>query len=228
LTDHWGLASADLILAPESTKTPVANTVTRAQNELGDHVDEAAHGNQAGTLFVASCTYVLAAGSTLDLSTLQCGEIASGKVVTSIAVSTNNGQVLPRITVAGQLGTEDVEAPAGYLNTYSLPAITITGVKKAQLFDFTAGAACRLTSSTLTATVDLAQENTGAGEPLAHGLSGGVVAVAAELVAVSGACTWTPGVTWEETQKPGTSEGQAAWHTASGGMEKIMARDTSI
>jgi hypothetical protein len=38
LTDHFGLASADLILAPESSKIPVANTVTRAQNELGDHV----------------------------------------------------------------------------------------------------------------------------------------------------------------------------------------------
>ena len=102
-----------------------------------------------------------------------------------------------------------------------------TGAKRAQLLDFTIDAGSRLTGSGISATVDLAQTEDGEGEPVAHGISGGILTQTADLVRVTAAPAWTQGATWTETQTPGVDGGQAAYHTGSGAAEKILTRDAS-
>jgi hypothetical protein len=109
-----------------------------------------------------------------------------------------------------------------------MPSVVITGAKRAQPLEFTVGEGCKLTGSSLSATLDLAQQEDGLGEPVAHGISGGVLAISADLVRVSAAPSWTPAVTWTETQAPGVDEGQAAYHTASAAAEKIWVRSNAL
>jgi len=230
LTDYWGLASADLVLVASSS-TPVAKSVERAPDEDGDFVEEASHGQTSdGTLADASCTYALKS-STLSLATLKCGYFAAAdtlvnRIINSIEASTSNDG-WPQITVSGMINVVAVTAVSGKDYTYTLPAITLTGYKRAQLMGFTIGENCRLTGSTLSASIDVASQANGIGVVVAHGMSGGVVTVTAELVAIDGAASWTAPATWQETQTPGVDEGQAAWHTSSASAETILARDES-
>jgi len=224
LTDHFGYLAAGLKLVA-SSKVPQAMSRGDANNETGDPEAATWYGNKAGELFDASVTYAVVS-STYDLSTMVCGEKSAGIVITGIEVGTSNDG-WPQITVTGVLGTETVVAPTGKTNTWALPAITLTGAKIAQLLDFTIGEHCRLTASGLSFSIDLAQQEDGVGEPAAHGLSGGIATQTAELVRVTGACSWVKGATWTETQAPGADEGQAAYHTASAAAEKLLVRGTS-
>jgi hypothetical protein len=251
LTDHWGIL--DLYLAGEagdklstvleitaSSKVPDPLSRAEALDRNGDPVAATWHGNEIATpdfetLYDASVTYVCKSGS-FSLNRIKGGEIVAavvgttaGKVIDGFDVGTSNDE-WPSITATGKIGTRAIVAPTfplNSLNTWTLPDITITGAKRAQLLDFTVDAACELTASGLTAALDLAQQEDGVGEPCAHGISGGLLTLTCELVRVTGACAWTPGETWTETQKPGADEGQAAYHTASGAAEKIWVRNTS-
>jgi hypothetical protein len=236
LTDHFGILAIesgdgdldDVFKLVASSKVPQAMSRADANNETGDPEAATWYGNSDGALFDASTTFALVTGS-FSLAVLKLGEIALQKVVTGIEIGTSNDG-WPQITFTGVLGTKTIVAPGGtpaWLNTWTLPAITVTGYKRAQLLDFTIGAACRLTASGLSFSVELAQQEDGLGEPAAHGLSGGIATQTAELVRVTGACTWTKGATWEETQAPGADEGQAAYHTASAAAEKLLVRDAS-
>ena len=233
LTDHWGLLTevtgalnGKAVLVAASS-TPVAKSVSRAQDANGDNAAEALAGQTAaGTLAEASCTYALS-GNTVNLNTLKLGEIAANKIARTLSAVTSNS-AWPQITVTGLINALTVVAPAGKLNTYSiLDSITLTNAKHAQLLDFTVGGDCRLTGSTYSASIETAEQANGLGVIVCHGISGGVVTQSCELVAVTAAATWTPGETWKETQKPGADEGAAAWHTTSGAAEKLLARDNT-
>jgi hypothetical protein len=225
LTDHWGIATTDLVLVA-SDETPVAKSVERAQDEDGDNVDEESHGQtEAGTLADVSCTYALKSG-TLNLNTLKCGEIESTKIVAGIDVTTANGE-WPQITVSGQTGCIAVNTPTGKLNTFTLPSVTIAGRKQAQLLGFTIGAAAgRLTGSTFNASIDIATQADGLGVIVAHAVSGGVMSVSADQVYVDATPTWTAPSGWIETQTESNEEPQAAFHTSTMTAEKILDRDT--
>jgi hypothetical protein len=233
LTDHFDILSTtsgagtlgDVLTLTDSKKTPQSMSRAEAKNEDGDPIAATWYGNSAGELFDASSTFVCKTGS-FSTAVLKLGELAVGEVVTGIEIGTSNDG-WPEITVTGTLGTETIVAPSGKLNTWTLPAITITAAKRAQLLDFTIDAACRLTASGLSAQVELAQAEDGLGEPVAHGLSGGLLTQTAELVRITGACAWTKGVTFTETQAPGADEGQAAYHTASAAAEKLLTRDSA-
>ena len=225
LTDHFSMATSDLVIV-DSSLTPVAKSVERAQNEDGDHVDQETHGqNDAGDLSEASCVYALKSGS-LNLSTLKLGELASGVIASSLEAGTENGQ-WPQITVSGMINAEDVCVPDGKANTFTLPAITINGCKRAQLLDFTIGAGGRLNSASLSASIDVESQANGVGTIVAHGLAGGVLTVQAEQVRITDAPTFTAGGTWDEVQAPGASgnQPQASFHTFSFSQEKILERD---
>jgi hypothetical protein len=233
LTDHFNLATSDLVLV-DSSLTPVAKSIERATDEDGDNVAEQEHGQTAaGTLAEASCTYALKSG-TLDTSTLACGYFAAAagppavlnRIITSISIATSNDG-WPQVTVTGMVGVIAVTAVSGKDATYTLPEYTITGYKRAQLIGFTIGENGRLTSSSYEATIETASQADGEGVIVAHGMSGGVQSVTAEQVAIDAAATWTPAAGWIETQAPGVSEGQASWHTASMSAEQILERDTS-
>jgi hypothetical protein len=226
LIDHFGLATLDTDLkVVASSKEPVEQSRADAQDENGDVAASAFYGNTAGTLYEVSNTYALKGGS-IDLATILLGETATGTIRESVEVSTSNSE-FPQITVSGKIGAQDVTDPSGKTSTFALPAITINGIKQAQLLGFTVSAG-RLTGSSLEASIELAQQDDGVGEPIAHGLSGGTGTVTAEFVRVnSSAPAWTvtlSGAT--ESKKPGVDEGQAAFHTTTAAYGFTLTRGT--
>jgi hypothetical protein len=229
-TDHFGILAlvpagggtlADVLSITAADKTPDPMSRAEAMNECGDAVAATWYGNTASLLFDVSNTYVMKSG-TMSLNELQAGEISTGIFIATIEVGTSNDG-WPQITVSGKLGY--LAMVHTDLGTWTLPDITILGKKCAQLLDFTVDAGCRMTASGLTATVDIAQQEDGEGEPVAHGVSGGLLTLTAELVYVTGACAWTPAVAWTETQAPGNDESQAAYNTTSAAAEQIWVRD---
>jgi len=226
LTDHFGLVSAVLVLV-DSSSTPVAESVVRAENQDGDSEDEEKIGQtSAGTLADVSCTYEVQT-STVNLSTLLVGEIAANTIASGFVCTTAAG-AWPRIVYTGQNNTVSVVAPSGFLNTWTVPdSITITAAKRAQLMDFAIGADCRLTGSSYGAAVDIGSTSNGVGVVTAHAVSGGVVTQTADLVRITAACSWTPTALggWLETQQAGATEAQSSFHNTSVSAEKLIDRD---
>jgi hypothetical protein len=230
-TDHFGILAitsgegtlADVLEITGSSKTPDAQSRAEATDANGDPAAATWYGNTAGELYDASNTFVCKSGS-FSTAVLKCGELTAGSVVTSIEISTSNDG-WPQITVSGKLGAETIVAPTGLKNTWTFPAVTVTGAKRAQLLGFTVGTDGALTGSSLSGAVDLAQQEDGEGEPVAHGVSGGLLTQTAQLVYVSGAPTWTKGASFTETQAPGSDESQASYITTSATAEAIWSRD---
>lgn len=233
LTDHFGILAlvdgagtlGDILELTASSKTVDPMSRADAEDENGDIAASKWYGNTAGTLYEASSTFSVVHG-TLDTALLKLGELATGVVITGIDGSIDNGG-WPTITVKGKLGTKAIVAPSGKLNTWKLPSWSIVAAKRAQLIDFTVGAGCKCTSSGFSASITLAQTEDGLGEPVAHGVSGGVCTLSANLTAITGSPSWTLAGDWTETQAPGADEAQAAYHTGSGAAEQILERDAS-
>ena len=232
-TDHFGILAiasgggtlADVLEITGSSKTPDPMSRAEATDANGDPAAATWYGNTAGTLYDASSTFVCKSG-TFDLSVLQGGEITAGSVITNIELSTSNDG-WPTLTVTGKIGAQTIVSPSGYENTWTMPSITITGAKRAQLLDFTVGATCALTASSITGTLEIAQQEDGEGEPVAHGISGGLLTQSADLVYVTAAPSWTKGTNFTETQAPGDDQTQAAYMTTSVAAEQIWARDAT-
>lgn len=234
LTDHFDLTGTGGVFETigelvDSSETPVSQNRADAQDENGDIAASSYYGNTAGDLSEVSCTYALKSG-TLDISDLKCGEITVGAdniVITSIEVSTENGG-WPQITVSGTKGTKTITAPTGFLNTYSLPSISIKGMKQAQDMGFvTTASTGRLTGSSLSASIELAQQDDGLGEPVAHGVSGGTVEVNADWVYTTAVPEWTPTAgMFTETQAPAATQPQADFHTYSATAAGTLTRDS--
>ncbi len=231
-TDHFGILAitlgggtlADVLEITNDPKTPDSQSRAEATDRNGDPVKANWHGNTDGDLFEASNTFVCKSGS-FNLNLLKGGEVASGKVITGFEIGTNNDG-WPQITASGKLGTKAIVAPSGLLNTWTLPSITITGAMRAQPLDFTVGEGCELTASGLSATLSLEQQADGVGEPVAHGIRGGLLTQTADLIYITSAPSWTPGEDFEETQAPGTGGGQAAHHTTNAAAEQLWERDS--
>jgi len=228
LTDHFGLATAVLVLV-DSSLTPVAESVTRAENQDGDFEDEELTGQNAdGDLADISCTYEVQTSS-INLNTLEVGELVAGTIAGSLVCTTASG-AWPRIVVTGQFNTETVVAPASFTNKWSIPdSIVITAAKRAQLMSFAIDAGCRCTGSSYSAAVDIASTPNGLGVIAAHGVSGGVATQTADLVRITAACAWTPTGAggWSETQQAGATEAGSGFHTTSVAAEKILDRDAA-
>jgi hypothetical protein len=220
LTDHFGLAATlgTLIDAP---KTPRPQTRKDALDKNGDIADTAYHGNTAGTLYDATCTYQLdgsgAGPDDLDLADVEIGQIETGKVITNAAVDTANSD-WPKITITGVLGTPALEQD----KKWALTTATIYARKQAQLIGI-AVTTGELTSCGTAASCDLAQADDGEGEPVAFGVSGAIQTATAEAVATSAAApVLAADVGWEVQQATGLNEPQADWHTASINVEKKL------
>lgn len=222
-TDHFSFATTDLILQ-ESTKVPRKANVATALDANGDVAVTEVYGNDAGTLYDASATYLLKSG-TLDLSTLYVGELETGVVATRITVDTSNGD-WPKVSVSGVLGTAAFQAPDGKLAKAALPAITLTGGKFAQLMSFTVGGGA-LNSSRLSVSCDTAEAADGEGEPVAYAASFPNAEVTASGVYTTSAFAVTATGTLVETQAESTDEPQAAWQTSTWAGYIPMARASS-
>ena len=222
-TDHFGFATTDLILQ-ESTKVPRKANVATALDANGDVAVTKLYGNDAGTIYDVSCTYLLKSG-TLDLSTLYVGELKTGVVATSITVDTSNGD-WPKVSVSGVLGTAAFQAPDGKLAKAALPAITLAGGKFAQPMSFTVGGGA-LNSSSLSVSCDTAEAADGEGEPVAYAASFPNAEVTASGVYTTSAFAVTTTGTLVETQAESTDEPQAAWQTSTWAGYIPMARASS-
>jgi len=232
LTDHFGVLdlSANLTLVA-SSETKIEQSRADAQDDNGDIAASAYFGNSTQDMREVSCTYALKAGS-INLNVIKLGALAASPTIArdSLSASTSNSE-FPQITVTGRKNIIAITAPAGKLNTFTLPSITILGIKKAQILCFTTGSGCRLTGSSIEATVELAQQDDGLGEPVAHGISGGTGTIGADFVRITTAPSWTIvttdntafGIT--ETQAPGLEQGQAAWHTSAAAAAFTIIRD---
>lgn len=234
LTDHFGLESASLVLV-NSEETPVAQNRVDAQDENNDIVASAYHGNTTQDMREISCTYALKS-STLNINTIKLGQVdvEGTKIIRESVEATTSNDAWPQITVSGRKNVIDVTAPTGKTNTFSLPSVTLTGSKYAQALLFTVGSGGRLTGSSISASIEIAQQDDGEGEPIAHGISGGSGEISADFVRVTTAPTWTVstgapnadfGIT--VTQQPGASEGQASFHTASATAAFTIIRDNA-
>jgi hypothetical protein len=218
-TDHFGKDSASLTLIETST-TPAPVSIEQVQDESGNTVAEDSYAG--GPAAAIECTYRLVSG-TLDLSTLKLGYLLVGAVkncVTDIEVNTSNGE-WPTIKLSGfTVVTNETD-----MDTWTLPAITISGKKLAQGLDFTVDAACRLTSSSLKASAEFHHTLDDAGIVAAMAVTGANLEISAEMVEVTGVAAWTPGGTWIETQAPGASNGNISWGTSSATASKFLAAD---
>lgn len=232
LTDHFSLASSDLVLV-DSTETKIELSRADAQDENGDIAASAFYGNTTQDMREVSCTYALKSG-TLNINTIKLGALAASPTLIreSIEVSTSNSE-FPQITVSGRKNAVAPTAPTGKANTFTLPSLSIVGRKVAQPVFFTTGANCRLTASSVEASIEIAQQDNGLGEPIAHGLSGGTGTFTGEFVRISAAPSWSVTIPspntnmFAETQAPGQEQGQAAFHTGTGTGAFTIIRDNA-
>ena len=226
LTDHFSIATSDLILV-DSSKTPDAESVAQALDENGDLAARTVYGNDGGAVSEASCTYLLKSG-TLNLNTLSLGELETGVVVTSIEMATSNGD-WPKLTVSGKLGTPAFQAPTGKTAKAALPSQSIVGGKFAQPMTFTVGDGCKLTGCSFSVSAEISQADDGLGEPVAYAASfNNPPEISAEFVRITAQPSWTPTGALVETQAPSTVEPQAAYHTSSAkGILAVLTRGTA-
>jgi hypothetical protein len=240
LTDHFGILAtahgmgtlATVLKLKESQKTPLAHARSEAADENGD-VAAATWYGAPDTMFEASSTFEVIAG-TLSLELLKLGEITSGKIIDNIEVTTDNG-AWPTLTVSGRLGCIAVVAPSGKLNTFTLPDIDVVAIKAAQNFGgsfdngFVVAANTKLTGSSLSFSLDIAETTDGLGVPAAHGVSGGIGVLSADIVSITAAPGWTLDTDlWTQTQAPGTEEASKEYHTGSGTAETVLERDILV
>ena len=240
LTDHFALLEtvhdagtlADIMSLVGSSKVARAQNRADAQDENEDLAASAYSGNTAEEIFEVSCTYALTSG-TLDISDLVIGELAVQILAESLEVATANGG-WPQLTMAGYLGLQTISAPTDFTNQFTLPAISVKGVKQAQVLGFTVTAG-KLTGSKLGFNCSMGEQLDGVGEPAAHGVSGGTGELTADFVRVLDQPEWElaavladSGVAAvfmaEVTQDPAADEGQAAWHTSAGAAGFNLAR----
>lgn len=215
-TDHFGLADT-LGTLVESSKVPVANSRVDAEDQNGDIAASAWVGNKDGELYEASCTYQVDTDAVALATAVKLGQKETGVTITGVDGTTSNSE-WPKITVTGTLGTQPLEQK----KTYTLPTITIQPKKQAQPVGFSVTTG-KLTGSSFSATCDLATATDGEGEPVAHGVAGAVITATGEAVAIS---TEAPAMAaeaeWTATTESGKSEPQAAWHTASISVERVL------
>jgi hypothetical protein len=232
LTDHFGLASTDLVLV-DSSETLIEQSRADAMDENGDIAATTYYGNTSQNMREVSCTYALKSGS-LNINSIKLGALASAPTVLreSISVTTSNSE-WPQITVSGRKNIISITAPTGKLNTFTIPSLTLQGRKVAQPSFFSVGSGCRLTGSSIEANVEVAQQDNGLGEPIAHGVSGGQGTFSGEFVRVTAAPSWTIVTTnntsfgLTQTQAPGVEQGQAEFHTATAAGAFTIIRDNA-
>jgi hypothetical protein len=227
LTDHFTEITTGLTLK-DSSKIQTPKTRADAQDENGDICASTWHG--AVDIFDVSCEYELQS-STFNLSTLKLGEIdaVNNVVVDNITVTTSNN-AQPRVVISGREGVSAITAPSGFENTFTLPSITITAAFQAQVMGFTADTGS-LTDTSFTFTANIPESTDGLGVQAGHGVNGAMGTLTANFVRCPDEePDWTlslAGLT--EVQDPALSqtEPDAAYHTATGTAEVIVARDAT-
>lgn len=218
-TDFFGLATGGLVFHAGNI-IPKPQTMVRAMNEDGDPVAE--NSFDGGPADAVEVDYRLISG-TLNLNTLSLGYILNGAAnlgIVSLVFATSNTD-WPTLKATGFTGVTDFAT----MPVFTLPSITISGLKKAQAFDFSVGADCRLTASGFSATAEFSHVLNGTGVVGAMAMSGAILEQTGEAVEITGAVTFTPGAGYTETQPPNANNAEAAYGTGSFSATKLLLRD---
>lgn len=223
-TDIMGLGDTNLTLV-KTTKVPRPKSVASAVDSLGNVAGETPYGSV--DIYAVQCDYVLKSG-TKNLNTIKLGQTdTTGTVVReSVDVGTSN-TALPTISVKGQSGAKvGADGP-----TFTLPAITISGVIAAQGLGFSMGAAtCKLTSSTLTASGKIVDgQLDSAGNVPKQAFTGATVEVSGSAVEITDAVsvTWdTTTLGLQEIQQPGADKSNVDYGNATFSARKFLVKDT--
>jgi hypothetical protein len=220
-TDFFGIAGvAPGLVFFGGNKVPKPQTMVRAMNEDGDPVAEDSF--DGGPADAIENDYRLLSGS-LNLNLLSLGYVLVGsanRAIVSITVTTSNTE-WPTLKVVG------FDAVTNYttMPIFTLPSISISGLKKAQGLDFSVGSACRLTGSSWSATAEFAHALNGTGVVGAMAMSGALLEQSGEATEITGAVTWTPGSGYTETQGPNAANAEATWGTGGFGATKLILRN---
>ena len=219
LVDHFGLATADMVLIDSNT-TPIPISIESARDEENNIAGQGTY--EGGPAVGCECTYRLL-GTSLDLSTLKIGYIFNDPTHTAATVVdvSTSATDWPLIKYTGFTGI------LNYANmpTFTLPEVTILGKRLAQVMDFTLGANCKLQSSNLNVVCAMAHALGTDGTVGGNALDGCEATISMEAVEISAAVSWTPDAAYEETQAPGASGGNIAWGKGSASMVKFITKD---
>lgn len=230
ITDHFGLITelpgVNLKLV-NSSKTPVDWSRANAMDENGDIAASAYYGNQRGMAEV-SCTYAFCSGI-FNLQQIRLGimDFSTTTVRQSIEVTTSNTE-FPQITLTGRTNIASVTAPPDRGNKFAIPSFWLNGTKRAQPMHCQIAGGGRCTGSSLSANIEIHEQADGAGEIIAHGISGGVGTFSVDGVRTSSTTPPTFSLVTSSSTPPvysntgfglaitqylGTEEGQASFHT---------------
>lgn len=235
-TDYFGLTVqsyggstfGNFAKVTASSKVPTASSRANALDEKGDIVASTFYGNADNTAEV-STTYTftkLASGglnALRPIAYLGYGGSVNGvpTIRESLELTFSNSDY-PTLTITGRhnAGVDINEYSAllmGY-RFYAMPASTaeilINGpIAKPLCFTVTHG---RLTSCTLSSSINLESGTDGLGEVFKYHMTAGEGTISAEFVRTGPAPVWavTGGLGLTETEQPSLDEGQAAYHTS--------------
>jgi hypothetical protein len=207
------------------TKTPAALNSAYAVDSNGDPAAATYYGGTGGngdTAYEVSYDLKLVSGSA-GINGLALGAKGSGYVMRSANVSTENGG-WPTVSVSGR--TAVAATDTANMGTWTLPAVSINGRKKAQAIGFTVGAGCRLQGASVEASCDEATQLDSQGVEAAYDIANGILTGNADFVEVTAAAAWTMDTTiaGTVTQAPGQGKGNTEYGTTSASYEKVLTR----
>jgi hypothetical protein len=223
LTDHFSAITTGWTL-----KNSIAPTRPKSRADARDDKGDVCAATWFGAtdIFEVTCDYELQSG-TVDLNTLKLGEVEAGTAATSISVNPSNGG-WPKLSITGLIGLETMVAPDGFLNTFTLPSITLAGAYLAQPMGFTYDAGS-LTDCTFAFSADLQEATSGVGVPTAHGITGAIGTLTANWQRCPDETpAWTltlSGLTSTQEPSDDGTQPDAAYHTNTSAAEIVIARD---
>ena len=204
--DHFGLASANLVLAGSSSKTPAYAVQATAQDGCGNVVGRTHTGDQ-GTV---ESNYRLKGEATIAASlgavTTKDDSIA---VLTGLTINTAAGSP-PTVQATGEI----LPIGATEVTEISLGSITVTARHCAQMMmsAVTATEDAKVIECTLTASCSFTRTLVD-GVTVSHDLSAGLLTVTATATSVLGSGTLAAGTGWTATALPSKTEDEDGYFT---------------
>jgi len=204
---------------------PKGKSGAYAMDSNGDAAAATYYGDKGGlgaTAHEYSYELHLVAGS-MDISDIAVGAKGSGKVMQTALVATSNDG-WPVISVSGR--DQVAASDTANMGSFSFPAATVNGRKKAQAIGFATGAGCKLQGCSVELASDDGSEMDSQGEEAAFDIANGIVTGSADFVEVTAAASWTLDTAFgaSETKAPGQDKENTGYGTTNATFEKVITR----
>lgn len=215
--DNFGLADTNW-KAQNSSIDPNA-AEGQAPDEKGDILCSTIH----GATTTKSTTYLWCGGATLTFpaSLTGLGILISTDVVTGIQIETSNTEK-PKLTVTGMVWVGEVGGPA---QKYTITFPTLAGTKTAQALGFTAAEGTKITSSTWSASAQVAQALDEGGDVAALDLYQGRIEASGNLISCTGTPSATAAASYTLSKGVASASTNTGYATATVSVFKNLAAD---